>query len=178
MWGHEQRCDRDRQNRDGQDETHYCRRLRAAIRPPRAARDRASVRRWPSSAMTAIRSGSLIVDQAVISAAVRPQPMHKADSGSMTQTLMQGVETLGTAPHLSGRMPDEKPAPGGDLAELLRCARDVAGLPADRAARQRDHEQGAGAAQERGKERMGHAKRDEAERDCNDERRAPGGGER
>ena len=47
--------------------------------------------------MTAIRSGSLIVDQAVISAAVRPQPMHKADSGSRTQTLMQGVETVGTA---------------------------------------------------------------------------------
>jgi hypothetical protein len=47
--------------------------------------------------MIAIRSGSLIVDQAVISAAVRPQPMHKADSGSRMQTLMQGVETLGTA---------------------------------------------------------------------------------
>ena len=47
--------------------------------------------------MTAVRSGSLIVDQAAISAAVRPQPMHKADSGQRTQTLMQGVETLGTA---------------------------------------------------------------------------------
>ena len=44
--------------------------------------------------MTAIRSGSLIVDQAVISAAVRPQPMHKGDRESMTQTLMQGVETV------------------------------------------------------------------------------------
>jgi len=42
--------------------------------------------------MTARRSASLIVIQAAISAAVRPQPMHKADSGSMTQTLMQGVE--------------------------------------------------------------------------------------
>ncbi len=29
--------------------------------------------------MIAMRSGSLIVDQAVISAPVRPQPMHKAD---------------------------------------------------------------------------------------------------
>ena len=46
--------------------------------------------------MTAIRSGSLIVDQAEISAPVRPQPMHRADSGSRTQTLMQGVETAGT----------------------------------------------------------------------------------
>jgi hypothetical protein len=42
--------------------------------------------------MTARRSTSLIVIQAAISAAVRPQPMHTADSGSMTQTLMQGVE--------------------------------------------------------------------------------------
>ena len=44
--------------------------------------------------MTAIRSVSLIVDQAVISAAVRPHPMHKADSGSRMQTLTQGVEGL------------------------------------------------------------------------------------
>jgi len=42
--------------------------------------------------MTAIRSASLIVIQAAISSAVRPQPMHSADSGSMTQRLMQGVE--------------------------------------------------------------------------------------
>jgi hypothetical protein len=115
--------------------------------------------------MIAIRSGSLIVDQAVISAAVRPQPMHKVDSGSRTQTLMQGVETLGTAPHLSGRMPDEKPAPRGDLATLLGGPGDVARLPADRPARQPDHEQGPSAAQEDSKERMGDAKRDEAERD-------------
>lgn len=47
--------------------------------------------------MTATRSVSLIAAQALISAAVRPQPMHKADSGSRTQTLMQGVETAGTA---------------------------------------------------------------------------------
>jgi hypothetical protein len=47
--------------------------------------------------MTAIRWVSLIVAQAAISAAVRPQPMHKADSGSTTQTLTQGVETVGTA---------------------------------------------------------------------------------
>jgi hypothetical protein len=47
--------------------------------------------------MTAIRSGSLIVGQAPISTAVRPQPMHSADSGSRMQTLTQGVETLGTA---------------------------------------------------------------------------------
>ena len=46
--------------------------------------------------MTAIRSASLIVAQAVISSPVRPQPMHRADSGSRTQTLMQGVETVGT----------------------------------------------------------------------------------
>ena len=61
-------------------------------------------------------------------------------------------------------MPDEKSAPGGDLAALLRSAGDVAGLSADRAARQRDHEQSAGAAHERGEERMGQPKRDEAER--------------
>ncbi|MGC2782232.1 MAG: hypothetical protein WA397_00010 [Roseiarcus sp.] len=47
--------------------------------------------------MTVIRSVSLIVAQAAISAVVRPQPMHKADSGSRTQTLTQGVETVGTA---------------------------------------------------------------------------------
>ena len=64
-------------------------------------------------------------------------------------------------------MPDEKSAPGGDLATLLRSAGDIAGLSADRAARQRDHEQGAGAAHERREERMGEAKRDEAKRDCN-----------
>jgi hypothetical protein len=46
--------------------------------------------------MTASRSGSLIVVQAVISSLVRPQPMHKADSGSRTQTLMQGVEGADT----------------------------------------------------------------------------------
>ena len=47
--------------------------------------------------MTASRSGSLIVVQAAISLPVRPQPMHKADSGSRTQTVMQGVETAGMA---------------------------------------------------------------------------------
>ena len=51
--------------------------------------------------------------------------MHKEDSGSRTQTLMQGVETVGTGPYLGGRMPDEKSAPGGDLAALLRSAGDV-----------------------------------------------------
>jgi hypothetical protein len=92
--GHEQRRQRDRQNRDGQDKAHQ-RRLRDATRPPRAARDRASAKRWPSPVMTATRSTSLIVAQAAISSPVRPQPMHKADSGSITQTLMQGVETGG-----------------------------------------------------------------------------------
>jgi hypothetical protein len=47
--------------------------------------------------MTATRSVSLIVGHAAISAAVRPQPTHKADSGSITQTLMQGVETASTS---------------------------------------------------------------------------------
>jgi len=46
--------------------------------------------------MIASRSGSLIVAQAAISSPVRPQPMHKADSGSRMQTLMQGVEIAGT----------------------------------------------------------------------------------
>lgn len=72
-------------------------------------------------------------------------------------------------PYLGG-MPDEKPAPGGDLAKLLRGARYVAGLAANRAPRQRDNEQSASAAHKRGEERMGDAKRGEAERDCNDER--------
>jgi hypothetical protein len=85
--------------------------------------------------MTAIRAASLIVVQEAISAVMRPQPTYKADTGSMTQTLMQGVETVDTALHLCGRMPDKKSAPGGDLAELLRRAGDVAGLAADRAAR-------------------------------------------
>ena len=128
-----------------------------APRPGRRAPPAISprVRRWPSPAMTAIRSASLIVVQAAISAVVRPQPTHKADSGSMTQTLMQGVETVGTAPYLGSRMPDEKSAPGGDLAALLGGAGNVAGLPADRAPRQRDHRQSAGAAHERREERMG-----------------------
>jgi hypothetical protein len=70
---------------------------RALTPPPRAERDRASVKRCARPAMTVIRSVSLIVAQAAISAVVRPQPMHKADSGSRTQTLTQGVETVGTA---------------------------------------------------------------------------------
>jgi len=84
--------------------------------------------------MTARRSASLIVIQAAISAAVRPQPMQSADKGSMTQTLMQGVEIgADTGRYLSRRMPDEKPAPGGDLGALLRGAGDVARLASDRA---------------------------------------------
>jgi hypothetical protein len=47
--------------------------------------------------MEAIRWASLIVGQPPISSGVRPQPMQRADSGSRTQTLTQGVETLGTA---------------------------------------------------------------------------------
>jgi len=43
--------------------------------------------------MTARRSASLIAVQAAISAVVRPQPTHRPESGSTTQTLMQGVET-------------------------------------------------------------------------------------
>ena len=94
----EQRRPRDRENRNGENETHQLRRPPPVLtRPPRAARDRASVRRWSSPAIMASRSVSLIVTQAVISSPVRPQPMHKADSGSRTQTLMQGVETVGTA---------------------------------------------------------------------------------
>ncbi len=46
--------------------------------------------------MTASRAISLIVAHAVISSPVRPQPMHRADSGSRIQTLMQGVEMAGT----------------------------------------------------------------------------------
>ena len=46
--------------------------------------------------MSASRSASLMVAQAAISAPVRPQPMHRADIGSITQTLMQGVEMAGT----------------------------------------------------------------------------------
>ena len=52
-------------------------------------------------------------------------------------------------------MPDEKSAPGGDLAALLRGARDIAGLSPDRAARHGGHEQSAGSAHEGGEERMG-----------------------
>jgi hypothetical protein len=89
--------------------------------------------------MTAMRSASLIVVQAEISAVVRPQPTHKADRESITQTLMQGVERVGTARYLGSRMPDEKSAPGADLAALLRGAGDVAGLPANRAASKCDH---------------------------------------
>ena len=41
--------------------------------------------------MTATRSASLMVGQAAISAIVRPQPMHSAETGSTTQILTQGV---------------------------------------------------------------------------------------
>ena len=68
-----------------------------------------------------------------------PAATHKADRESITQTLMQGVERVGTARYLGSRMPDEKSAPGGDLAALLRGAGDVAGLPANRAASKCDH---------------------------------------
>jgi hypothetical protein len=44
--------------------------------------------------MTAIRSVSLIPVQAAISAAVRPQPIQRDDSGSRMQTSTQGVEGL------------------------------------------------------------------------------------
>ena len=127
--------------------------------------------------MTAARSASLIVGLAAISAVVRPQPMHKADNRSMTQTLMQGAEiSMSTSFQLGGRMPNEKSAPGRDLAHLLGGAGDVAGLPADRAAGERNHGQSAGRHQRRD-ERVGQAQRDEAERERNDESRCPGGGE-
>jgi hypothetical protein len=97
LWrSHNERSERDRENRNGQEEAHQFRRSIVLTRPPRAERDRASVKRWGRPVMTASRSVSLIVAQAVISAAVRPQPMHKPDSGSITQTLMQGVETAST----------------------------------------------------------------------------------
>ena len=96
--------------------------------------------RWPSPAITARRPASLIVVQAAISAVVRAQPTQNADSGSMTQTLMQGVEMgAGTLRYLVRRMPNEKSAPGGDFPALLRGAGDVARLPANRAASKSDH---------------------------------------
>ncbi len=42
--------------------------------------------------MTAMRSGSAMAGQAAISATVRPQPMHSAETGSTTQILTQGVD--------------------------------------------------------------------------------------
>jgi hypothetical protein len=95
--GQEQRHHRDREHRNGQDEAHQFRRSRARTRPPRVERDRAWARRCGRSAMEAIRWASLIVGQPPISSGVRPQPMQRADSGSRTLTLTQGVETLGTA---------------------------------------------------------------------------------
>ena len=59
--------------------------------------------------MTASRSVSTIVAQAAISWAVRPQPMHKLDSGSRTQTLMQGVETAGTGLIYAAECPMRSP---------------------------------------------------------------------
>jgi hypothetical protein len=41
--------------------------------------------------MTATRAVSLMAGQAAISATVRPQPMHSAETGSTTQILTQGV---------------------------------------------------------------------------------------
>jgi hypothetical protein len=67
-------------------------------------------------------------------------------------------------------MPDEKSAPGGDLAALLGGAGDVAGLSPDRAARHSDHRPSARAANKRREEHMGQAQRNEAERERNDER--------
>ncbi len=43
--------------------------------------------------MTASRSASLIAPQPAISATVRPQPTHSAETGSTTQIFTQGVET-------------------------------------------------------------------------------------
>jgi hypothetical protein len=45
--------------------------------------------------MMLCRSAALIPSQLPISARVRPQPMQKPVSGSMTQTLMQGVSISG-----------------------------------------------------------------------------------
>jgi hypothetical protein len=149
--------------RRGEGEAHQRRRERVAIRPPRAARDRAPTRRWPRPAITARRSASLIAVQAAISAVVRPQPTHMSDSGSRTQTLTQGVEIdADMGPDLSGGMADEKSAPGGDLGALLGGAGDIAGLAADRAPRQGDHAQGGGAAHERRDERVDEAERHKA----------------
>ncbi len=51
--------------------------------------------RSSSTAMMSRRSSSLISLQAAISATVRPQPMQRADKGSTTQILTQGVEIGG-----------------------------------------------------------------------------------
>jgi hypothetical protein len=45
--------------------------------------------------MTVVRSGSLMAAQAAISAVDRPQPMQRAESGSTTQILTQGVDMTG-----------------------------------------------------------------------------------
>jgi hypothetical protein len=42
--------------------------------------------------MTSRRSVSARPPQAAISSRVRPQPMHRPETGSMTQTSVQGVE--------------------------------------------------------------------------------------
>ena len=42
--------------------------------------------------MTSRLWGSARLDQEAISSRVRPQPMHSPETGSMTQTRVQGVE--------------------------------------------------------------------------------------
>src|SRR5271163_4692776 len=101
--------------------------------------------------------------------------MQSAESGSMTQTLTQGVDRAEAdmTSHLGGRMADEKPAPGGDLGQLLRRAGDIASLAADRAPRQRDHRQGGGAARQRRDERVRDPERHKAEGERDDECATP-----
>jgi hypothetical protein len=65
------------------------------MRPLRRERDRAPRIRSSSPPMIAVRSASLMSRHVAISEIERPQPMHRADAGSITQIFTQGVDISG-----------------------------------------------------------------------------------
>jgi len=82
-------------------------------------------KRSPSVSITDTRSGSGIKGHCEISAPVRPQPMQKPVTWSITQVLMQGVETF--IIDLCHKQRDQE----NNLGDLLCGTCDIASLPAN-----------------------------------------------
>src|SRR5688572_22020055 len=86
------------------------------------------------------RSSSGRRNQRAISSRVRPQPSHRPVSGSMRQTLMQGLEARVMAevkaPIGLSFNRDQESDEGENLGRLLDGAGDVPGLAADEPRRQ------------------------------------------